>query len=90
MAYPNTDFEDQAIKLNSPCGAAVAVTPDDDVEFDPSSRYVWVGGLGNLAVTMLDGSVVTFTAVPAGTSLPIRVRKVMATNTTATNIVMMY
>jgi hypothetical protein len=47
-------------------------------------RGIYVGGAGNVAVTLVSGEVVTFTAVPVGTILPVKVTKVMATNTTAT------
>jgi hypothetical protein len=45
-----------------------------------------VGGAGNMRVTMLGGGIVTFTGLPVGWH-PIRVTRVWATNTTATNIV---
>jgi len=37
-----------------------------------------------------DGAVVTFTAVPVGTFMPVAPTKVMSTNTTATLIVALY
>lgn len=67
---------------------AFAVTKSDSTVFDPPTRKLWVGGVGNLAVLMNADTVpVTFTAVPAGTWMDISVTKVMSTNTTATNIV---
>jgi hypothetical protein len=48
---------------------------------------LYVGGAGNLAVVTEAGNTVTFTAVPVGTQLEIRVKQVLATGTTATNIV---
>lgn len=73
-----------------PAGKAVAVTPDDDVDL-PSGicRALYIGGTGDLVVTMADGNDVTFTAVPAGV-FPIRVQRVKATLTTATAIVALY
>lgn len=70
-----------------------AVTPSDSVALPDITRYVYVGGVGDLAVIMADDATqtpVTFKAVPVGTVLPIAVSRVMATNTTATNIVAMY
>lgn len=65
---------------------AVAVTPSDTTVVNFSS--LWIGTGGNVTVIPADGSrAVTFTSVPANTELPIAVRKVMATGTTATNIV---
>lgn len=48
---------------------------------------IYVGGAGNLKVTTESGNVVTFSAVPVGTVLPIRTSLVWATGTTATNLV---
>lgn len=67
---------------------AVAVTPHDTNDLANVSRALWVGGAGNVAVILAgDSSAVTFTGVPAGTLLPLRVKRVMSTNTTATTIV---
>lgn len=68
---------------------AEPVTPSDTVSI-PVTRAIYVGGTGNLAVTMLDGQVVTFSGVPAGTTLYIQVTKVMATSTSATLILALY
>lgn len=66
---------------------AVAVTPHNATMLDRCSKELWVGGAGNVTVLMVSGETVTFTSVPAGTRLPIRVQRVNATGTTATNIV---
>lgn len=42
---------------------------------------LYVGGAGTLSVTTLDGSDVTFTAVPAGTVLPVQVVKLKSAST---------
>lgn len=71
-------------------GGFSAVTPSDATLLD-MTRGLYVGGAGAVAVLGWDDSVaVTFAAVPAGTILPVRVKKVMSTNTTATNIVALY
>lgn len=64
---------------------AAAVTKSDTtpVAFDA----LYIGGAGDVAVTTVAGSVVTFTAVPAGSIIPIRCTRVMSTNTDATGIV---
>lgn len=67
-----------------------AVTKNDSTVL-PVTRALWVGGVGDVAVVFEDGgSAVTLSSVPAGTLLPIRVTKVMSTNTTATNMVALY
>lgn len=78
--------------LESPAADAVAVSPHDTNELSRVTRALYVGGAGNLVVTMAGtgGGDVTFTGVPAGTILPIRVKKVLSTNTTATSIVALW
>jgi len=70
-----------------PEGAA-AVTPSDTVTFAPS--VVYVGGTGNVKVTCANGDVVTFTNIQGGGVIPVRVKQVFATDTTATTLVRIY
>lgn len=51
------------------------------------TRAVYVGGAGNLTVVMQDGSSCLFTAIPAGTMLPISITSYTTAGTTATAIV---
>lgn len=69
-----------------------AVTPSDTVNLAVGvTRALWVGGVGDIAILAEDDTVVvTLSAVPAGTLLPIRTRRVNSTNTTATLIVALY
>lgn len=69
---------------------AVAVTKSDTTRLD-TTRGVWVGGAGDLAVIFAgDTAAVTLVGVNAGTLLPIQVIKVMSTNTSASDIVALY
>ena len=72
--------------LNDPATSAAAVTPSDTEILSPLSRMIYVGGAGDLSVVMLDGSSAVFKAIPAGTTLRIRVSKVLSTGTSATAI----
>lgn len=63
---------------------AVAVTPSDTAQQNFAGLYI--GTIGDVAVKGKSGVAVTFKAVPAGTFIPMNVNTVMATNTTATNI----
>jgi len=72
-----------------PADNAAAVTKSDSTVLSPIPRGLYVGGAGDLVVTMAGGGDITFTAVPAGTILPIRVSKVKAA-TSATAIVAIY
>lgn len=74
MSVINTNYE-----------GAVAVTPSDATIIN--GKAIYVGGAGNVAVTTAAGTVVTFTAPPVCTVIPIAFTKVMATNTTATLLI---
>ena len=76
--------------MTSPANDASAVTPSDTVPLTYVSRALYIGGAGNLVVTMQGGGNVTFIGVPAGTVLPIRCSHVRSTSTTATSIVNLY
>ena len=76
--------------LSDPAYFARAVTPGTTALADGVTRGLYVGGAGNVNVTMGDGNDVLFTGVAAGTVLPIRVSHVLATSTTATTITALY
>jgi hypothetical protein len=69
-------------------GALVSTTGTDLARND--CRALYIGGAGDLAVTTSLGEVVTFVGVQAGTILPIRVKRVNTSGTTATNILALY
>ncbi|MBV6656740.1 MAG: hypothetical protein KI785_03115 [Devosiaceae bacterium] len=73
--------------LESPASDAFAITPADGAALPSTTRAIYVGGAGSLRVTMKSGDTVTFTGVPAGTVLALRVNGVEATGTSATSIV---
>lgn len=81
-------YEKLLIDLSFPSDAA-AVVPSDGSDL-PRAGRLFVGGAGAVKVTTIAGTDVTFTGVVAGTVLPVRVKKVFATGTTATNMVVMY
>lgn len=64
-----------------------AITPDDSNALPKIAMGLWVGGAGNLTLKMQDGSTAVFTAVAAGTMLPVVATQIMATGTTATLLV---
>ena len=76
--------------LTSPADNQVAITPSDSTDLAYTSRAIRVGVGGSLVVTPAGGgSNVTYT-VYNGEVLPIRVTRVLATGTTATNLVNWY
>ncbi|WOF72946.1 hypothetical protein QMT40_000570 [Parvibaculaceae bacterium PLY_AMNH_Bact1] len=82
-------FGAHTTSLESPASSAVAITPSDENDLAQISRAVYVGGAGDLAVTMKDGSIATFKNLIGGTVMAIRVARVLSTGTTATHIVAM-
>ena len=71
--------------------AVGAVVPVADADINPRTvRAVYVGGAGNLAVITSRGETVTFINVQDGTLLPIRIRQVLSSGTTATSILALY
>jgi hypothetical protein len=80
------DLSNKSNNVVDPGSNAAAVTPNDSTDLTYTTRALFVGGAGNIAVTMAGGQSVTFTGVPAGALLPIRVTRVLSTGTTATTI----
>jgi hypothetical protein len=70
-----------------PFRAGVALTPSDSTVYTPPLDALFVGGAGNLALTGVDGASYTLNGALAGTLYNISASKVLATGTTATNIV---
>lgn len=66
------------------------VTPSDSNELPIYSRWVYVGGTGDVKATLTDGSAVVFKAVPVGTTLPISCKLIWSTGTSATLMVALY
>ena len=81
------DFNTYTAGLDSPANHAETVTPSDSVDLTTVARALYVGAAGDVAVLMNDDSTATFVGVAAGSILPIRVKRVNSTSTTATSIV---
>lgn len=75
---------------DAPGKGAVAVVPHNTNKLTSASRALWVGSAGNLTVLMEGGQTVTFSGVPGGSWMPIRVQRVNSTGTTASNIVAVF
>ena len=78
-------------------GRAAAITPSDTVNIPSVSGgtntegcILYVGGTGVIKVLTIGGDEVFFHGVPAGTTLQVRVLRVFATGTTATNLVALW
>lgn len=74
--------------LLSPSEFCYAVVPHDGGDLPHATKALYVGGAGNVALVSVRGdSPTTFVNVPAGTILDVRTKAVLATGTTATDIV---
>ena len=79
-------FQSYMPNLQSPLASATALTPDDGADLTHVSRALYLGVGGAVKVTLADGSIATFINMLAGWH-PLRVRRVWATGTSATDIV---
>ena len=84
-----TRHTNRAAFLTNLITGAAAVTPNDSTDLAEITLSLYIGGTGNLKVTMFDDSVVTYTGIAAGRH-PLRVKRVWANGTSATNIVAEY
>ncbi len=75
---------------DAPATHAEAVTPSDLSDLSDVTRWLYVGGTGDVAVVMKDGTTQTLPSLAAGTLLRMRVARVMATGTTASAIVALW
>jgi hypothetical protein len=83
MPYPDAS----TTAYDRPATGAFAVTPNDSADLPFAYRGVYVGGSGDLKVTLYDGDTVTFVSLAAGLVHPIRCVRVWSTGTTATSII---
>lgn len=89
MSYDPTKDPNSRATYETARMAAVA-TPSDTADLSPYARRLYVGADGDMSVVMVgqnDDTPITFVSVVGGTLLPIQVRRVMATGTTATAVI---
>lgn len=85
------DNVNNASNAVAPSRSARVVTPNNGADLDRITKGLYVGGAGDVEVILVeDAAQLVFTGVPAGTILPLQVRRVRAANTTATNIIALY
>lgn len=75
--------------IDAPARQALVVAPSDSTPFTNACRALYVGGSGDVnAICSGDSTPTLFTNVSG--VLPVRVKQVYATSTTATSIVALY
>lgn len=63
------------------------ITPSDSVDLSEDVGAIYIGGAGDVSLVTVRGTTLTFTGLPAGITLPWKARRVLATGTTATNLI---
>jgi hypothetical protein len=82
-------YKDRVLSINAPARKAVAVTPSDTADLASVPRSLFIGVDGDIAVIMADDTASVILKNATG-MLPIMVKRVLATGTTATNIIAVY
>ena len=83
-------FENHAPGLSAPAADGAPIVPSDAADLPVTSRAIWIGAAGDLAVELAEGGAVVLAGVPGGTLLPLRARAVRATGTTADALVALW
>ena len=76
-------------KMNYPAYRAFDITPGPG-ELEHVTRAIYVGGYGDIRVITIGNDNILFVGMAAGLLHAIRVKRVLALNTTATNIIGLY
>lgn len=75
-----------AVLTGSKAEDAILVIPSNTMDLEKVSSGIYLGGSGDLKVTLKNGSTVTFTGLSSGVIHPISAKRIFATGTTATSI----
>ena len=90
LLHGSDTFQGNYTGMNFPAYNSAAVTPSDSADLTATARAIYVGTGGNLVVELQNdtpGVGTTLGNVASGSVLPIRARRIHATNTTASGIV---
>ena len=80
-------FVNVQASLSGPASSGFAVTPNDAADLPEVTRAIYVGTGGDLTVRMLTGETLTFAGIAPASLLPVRATRILATGTTAGNLV---
>lgn len=73
--------------LESPATHGFAITPADGTDLAETTRALYVGVGGAVALVLASGAELVLTGVPGGALLPLRVKRIKATGTSASALV---
>lgn len=80
-------FSDFPTTPTSPPVDGFVITPSDGDDLAVYTRGIYVGAAGDIKVTTIGGTTLTYKNLAAGVIHPLRVVKVFATGTSATDII---
>lgn len=79
-------FDDFADSLTGPICGGFDIDPDDANDLPMMTRALMVTGAGDVAVLLKNGDAITLPGLTPGVIYPLRVARVLATDTTATGL----
>ena len=83
-------FQRLADSVSDPARSALDVTPADGVALSTIPKALFVGSAGNVHLRCVDDTEpVLFRNLPSGSILPVRAAEILATGTTAANLVLL-
>lgn len=80
-------FAGQNVGGSDPAQVAFVVVPHDTNTLLERIRGLYVGTTGNIALQLIEGTTTNFVNCQGGSILPVRAVAVLASGTTATNLV---
>jgi hypothetical protein len=80
-------YADHASSLQAPAETGFAITPDDSADLSETTRALYIGDGGSLVAVLASGVELSLVGLQTGSIIPIRVRRVKATGTTASALV---
>ena len=84
----NDPFAKTADSVIAPAADCFDITPSDTDELAKGTKAVFIGVGGDLVIQSVDGTQdVTFRNLTDGSVLPVRLRAVRSTGTTASNLI---
>ena len=83
-------FETHAPSLDGPAIGGFDIAPDDQNDLPKLTRALMVSTLGDVTLTLQDGSTLTLAGLAPGQVYPLRAGRVLATGTSATGIKGLY
>lgn len=83
----NDIFKGHSAGLSSPAEDGESIVPSDGSDLGQVTRALYIGVGGSVRLQLARGTQIDLSNVPSGAILPLRVRRVMASGTSAAGLV---